>query len=233
MDIQAIKMNDWNWHTEEDCEDFLMSLRWSNGFHCPRCDHHEAFHVRTRRLLECKECRMQISITAGTIMHKSKLPLLTWFRAIHTFFQRVDGVTVYVLAELLHINYRSAKLLIQKICFAFKIEESRLLAFRQLKLSRATSTAVGKAIPVDAATDSENEPNYGEPRKSMEVVLPPQQSQENILINNTSSKECFTYLVNYLRGNNRSFNSMNLFKSSMKNFASIHLYRRFLKCFQL
>lgn len=233
MDIQAIKMNDWNWQTEETCEDFLMSLRWSNGFHCPRCDHHEAFHIRTRRLLECKECRMQASITAGTIMHKSKLPLLTWFKAIHTLFQREDWVTAYVLAELLHINYRSAKLLIQKICFAFKIEESRLLAFQQLKLSRATSTAVEKAIPIDAATDSENEPNHEDPRKSMEVVKSQQQSQVNILINNTSSKECFTYLVNYLRGKNRSFNSINVIKSIIKNFVSIHLYRRFLKCFQL
>jgi hypothetical protein len=236
LDIQAIKMIDWNWQTEEACEDYLMNLRWANGFHCPRCDHHEAFHIRTRRLLECKECRMQVSITAGTIMHKSKLPLLTWFRAIHTLFEHEVGVTAYVLAEHLHINYRSAKLLIQKICFAFKIEEGRLRAFRQLKLSRAKSTLVEKSIHVDDATNSNNEPihvEYRKSSKSTEVVPPQSQSQVNMLINSTSSKECSTYLVNYLQENIRSFNRNKLIQTSMKKLVSIHLYSRFLKCFQV
>lgn len=171
-----------------------MNLRWSNGFHCPGCDHHEAFQIRSRKLLECKECRMQVSITAGTIMHKSKLPLLTWFRAIQTLFEQGSEVTAYGLSELLHINYRSAKQLLQKICFACKVEESRLLAFRKLKASRS------KSIKPKIATPRINENLW----------------------------ELFD-LNTYMESKVPKLSE----KSLMKTFVSIHLYSRFLKCFQL
>jgi hypothetical protein len=58
MDQQLIDVHSYTFRTEEDCENLLMSMRWSNGFCCPRCDYHEAFNIRTRRLLECKECRI-------------------------------------------------------------------------------------------------------------------------------------------------------------------------------
>ena len=194
MNLESIASEAPSCQTEEACEDFLMNLRWSNGFHCPRCDHHEAFQIRTRRLLECKECRMQVSITAGTIMHKSKLSLLTWFRAIQTLFERGKEVTAYGLSEFLHINYRSAKLLLQKICFAFKVEESRLLAFRELKASRSEST---------------------KPKVSKPIV-------------NLNLGDQFD-LKTYIESKVSKLNE----KSLMKTFVSIHLYSRFLKCFQL
>ncbi|MDR6549323.1 transposase [Paenibacillus qinlingensis] len=134
-------------HTEVECEELLMKIRWSNGFHCPRCDHHEAFQIQTRRLLECKECRMQISTTAGTIMHKSKLPLLTWFRAIQMLFEFGAEVTAYALSATLQINYRSAKLLLQKISYALQVEENRLLAFRKLKAARSEEVKPKISVP--------------------------------------------------------------------------------------
>lgn len=190
MNLESIANEASSCQTEEACEDFLMNLRWSNGFHCPRCDHHEAFQIRTRRLLECKECRMQVSITAGTIIHKSKLSLLIWFKAIQTLFERGKEVTAYGLSEFLHINYRSAKLLLQKICFAFKVEESRLLALRELKASRSES----------------------KPKVSVNVNLGDQFD-----------------LKTYIESKVSKLNE----KSLMKTFVSIHLYSRFLKCFQL
>ncbi|RTE09738.1 transposase [Paenibacillus whitsoniae] len=140
MLLQAIAQDITSWQTEKDCEDFLFQIRWANGYHCPRCDHDEAFQIRSRTLLECKACRMQVSITAGTVMHKSKLPLLTWFRAIQFLFQNGNDASAYSLAILLRINYRSAKLLMQKICYAFQIEFNRLEAFKQLKNKKVSPT---------------------------------------------------------------------------------------------
>ncbi|MGG1551638.1 transposase [Paenibacillus ferrarius] len=140
MLLRAIAQDMTSWQTEKDCEDFLFQIRWANGYHCPRCDHDEAFQIRSRTLLECKACRMQVSITAGTVMHKSKLPLLTWFRAIQFLFQNGNDASAYSLAILLRINYRSAKLLMQKICYAFQIELNRLEAFKQLKNKKVSPT---------------------------------------------------------------------------------------------
>ncbi|MGG1515287.1 IS1595 family transposase [Paenibacillus oryzisoli] len=140
MLLQAIAQDMASWQTEKDCEDYLFQIRWTNGYHCPRCDHDEAFQIRSRRLLECKACRMQVSITAGTVMHKSKLPLLIWFRAIQSLFQNGNDASAYSLAILLRINYRSAKLLMQKICYAFQMETNRLEAFKKLKNKKMSLT---------------------------------------------------------------------------------------------
>jgi hypothetical protein len=154
MNIKSIASEASSFETEVACEDFLMNLRWSKGFHCPRCDHHEAFQIRTRRLLECKECRMQISITAGTIMHKSKLSLLTWFKAIQLICINGVEVTAYGLSEILDINYRSAKLLIDKICLAIKVEESRLLALRKMKMKAIRSESTKSKFPMPKIIDN-------------------------------------------------------------------------------
>ncbi|NQX58865.1 transposase [Paenibacillus qinlingensis] len=196
MNIKSIASDASFCETEEACEDFLMNLRWSKGFHCPRCDHHEAFQIRTRRLLECKECRMQISITAGTIMHKSKLSLLTWFKAIQLMFKSGVEFTAYGLSEILNINYRSAKLLVDKICLAIKVEESRLLALRKMKMKAIHSNSTKSKFP-----------------------------KPKIIGNWCDSFDLKSYIEVKL--------SKLTQQSVMKTFVSIHLYSRFLKCFQV
>ncbi|KAA0243503.1 MAG: IS1595 family transposase [Candidatus Brocadia sp. AMX2] len=61
------------YQTEEDCEKRLFDLRWPQGFACPSCGHQEYYHVTKRKLYQCKKCRHQTSLTAGTVwtmLHK-------------------------------------------------------------------------------------------------------------------------------------------------------------------
>lgn len=131
MDQQYMDENTNFFRSEEECVQFLTDIRWSNGFCCPRCDNYEAFNIRSRRLLECKECRMQVSLTAGTIMHKSKLPLLLWFQAIQLLIKEGINCTASKLAQVLQINYRSAQLLLTKIQFAFEYTQNRVKLLSQ------------------------------------------------------------------------------------------------------
>lgn len=78
---------------------------------------------------------MQVSITAGTIMHKSKLSLLQWFRAIHLLLQEGNAYTTSSLSHILEINYRSAQLMLQKIHYANLLKENRLNLFQKLRES--------------------------------------------------------------------------------------------------
>jgi transposase-like protein len=112
--------------SEEECEQFLMRSRWANGFSCPRCDHNSFYKVKTRSLLECKECRTQVSITAGTVMHKSKLPLLLWFKAIRILIQDELTYSIPAFANLLSVNYRTAKLVLEKIQLALHKQYARM-----------------------------------------------------------------------------------------------------------
>jgi transposase-like protein len=71
--------------TEEQCETALVETRWPDGFRCPRCGEQEHGHVygRRHRRYQCRSCRHQTTITAGTIMEATKLPLTKWFQAFY------------------------------------------------------------------------------------------------------------------------------------------------------
>ncbi len=69
--------------TEEQCEAALEKACWPDGFRCPRCNGNEHGLVYGRRLkrYQCRNCGHQATLTAGTIMQATKLPLDTWFLA--------------------------------------------------------------------------------------------------------------------------------------------------------
>jgi hypothetical protein len=63
---------------EESSAAFLFKRRWPDGFVCPGCGKRRAVGLKSRpRLHECLDCGRQTSVTAGTMMHRSKLPLTT------------------------------------------------------------------------------------------------------------------------------------------------------------
>jgi transposase-like protein len=113
--------------SEEDCENYLFNIRWPNGFICPRCDHEKCYVISTRKLYECQECRTQVSLTAGTIMHKSKLPLLIWFKAIDLLVHNEREFTTLALARELNVNYRTARLMLFKIQLALHKKYDRII----------------------------------------------------------------------------------------------------------
>lgn len=110
---------------EKACRSYLLKHRWSDGFRCPACQHTRCYTLRTRNLFECCECGRQTSLTAGTIMHKSKLPLRTWFWAIFLVAYDKRGRSALAISGLLGISYRSAWLMVHKIRRAMGESDSR------------------------------------------------------------------------------------------------------------
>ncbi len=78
---------------EEACTKFLIESRWPNGFICPRCGFTEYFWLPKRTLLQCKSCSYQVSPTAGTVMHRSKMPLTLWFQAAYLVTTHTPGIS--------------------------------------------------------------------------------------------------------------------------------------------
>ena len=50
--------------------------RWPQGFVCPRCAGRRCCEIKERKLYQCGSCRHQVSLTAGTIFHSTKLDLM-------------------------------------------------------------------------------------------------------------------------------------------------------------
>lgn len=94
--------------TEPQCRQALFVWRWPNGFVCPECGHDHACELKTRGLFQCARCRTQTSVTAGTIFHRTRLPLTKWFRAMYHLTQSKNGVSAMELMRRLDVNYDTA-----------------------------------------------------------------------------------------------------------------------------
>jgi hypothetical protein len=78
---------------EASCWGALWRLRWPHGFQCPRCGHGESYPIAGRLLEQCQRCRYQASATAGTIFHKTRVPLRIWFLAIFFVARHKQGIS--------------------------------------------------------------------------------------------------------------------------------------------
>jgi transposase-like protein len=108
--------------TEENCEAALEQARWPEGFRCPRCECKEygLIHGRRHKRYQCRTCRHQATLTAGTILEATKLPLTTWFLAFYLVGQAKTGISSLALRRHLGVNYRTAWLIHNKIMQAMK-----------------------------------------------------------------------------------------------------------------
>lgn len=112
--------------TEAQCETELEQARWPHGFVCPCCDFKEAsvFRIGLHPTFQCKSCRHQTSLTAGTLFENTKLPLTLWFLAIYSISQAKTGLSALALKRLLGVSYPTAWLLHHKIMAAMSERES-------------------------------------------------------------------------------------------------------------
>jgi hypothetical protein len=79
--------------SEEQCRAVVEKLRWPRGFVCPICGGCEGKWLSTRPKIQCRACRHQVSLTAGTIFHATKLPLTTWFLAMWLIATAKNGIS--------------------------------------------------------------------------------------------------------------------------------------------
>ena len=106
---------DKRFNNNQACYDYLFSLRWPQGFVCLRCGHDRHWQS-ARGLFICTRCEHQHSLTAGTIMHGTRKPLVLWFKAMWWFTTRKSGVNAINLQDLLALgSYNTAWLWFQKL----------------------------------------------------------------------------------------------------------------------
>lgn len=110
---------------ERSCWKYLVDVRWPDGFRCPPCQGIGDF-LRARNVFECRSCHQQTSATAGTLFHRSRIPLRKWFWAIFLIATENKGIPALYLQRQLGIqSYRAAWLMGQKIRQAMVQRNSR------------------------------------------------------------------------------------------------------------
>ena len=152
---------------EADCYAYLQNLKWPEGYRCPKCNHCEAWQA-SNGLTICRNCQHQSSLTAGTIFHKTRKPLLFWFRAIWYVTQQKHGVSALGLQRALGLgSYHTAWAWMHKLrCAMVRPGRDRLSGtvevdeayYGGLKKGKRGRGAEGKALILIASEDQNGKP---------------------------------------------------------------------------
>ena len=156
--------------TEEACKKYLLDLRWSSGFECPRCAHKKAWPTK-RGTLFCTNCKHQISATAGTIFENTRTPLKMWFRIMWHVVAQKNGISAKGLQRVLGISrYETMWLWLHKLRNAMvrperdrlsglvEIDETYIGGKHEGKRGRGAS---GKSLVIIAVEDKGKSGGFG------------------------------------------------------------------------
>lgn len=76
---------------EESCVSYFKEIRQTVGITCPKCGGTVHSWLEGRGVFQCKKCGCRVSLTKGTVMENSRLPMYSWFFTAHlmTSFKQV------------------------------------------------------------------------------------------------------------------------------------------------
>lgn len=103
---------------EDAARKHLEAIQWPDGPICPHCgvlDHASRIAGGRPGLLFCNACRKQYSVTVGTVMERSKVPLHTWLYCNHLLCSSKKGLSSHQMARMLGVTYKTAWFLTMRL----------------------------------------------------------------------------------------------------------------------
>ncbi len=130
---------------DESCIDYLERLRWPDGFVCPVCAG-DGWRISQRQMWMCTQCGRKTSVTAGTIFHRSRTPLSTWFAAAWLVTSSKNGVSALNLQQQLGFgSYETAWAWLHKLRRAMvRPDRDRLAGIVEVDETFVGGVSVGK-----------------------------------------------------------------------------------------
>lgn len=117
--INAIEFNR-KFSTHEDCYTYLINLKWGNGYSCSRCGCTKSVKGRLYYYRRCQQCKYDESVTANTVFHGMKIPILKAFHIVFRLSAKKKGMSTVELGCEVGVQQKTAWLLKRKIQVVMK-----------------------------------------------------------------------------------------------------------------
>jgi len=116
----TVDLTDPIFHDEAKAREYFEAQRWPDGPFCPHCGvadgitrlggtrHRDGLH-------QCNACRGHFTVTNGSVMERSHIPLTKWALGFHLMAASKKGVSAHQLHRSLHITYRAAWFMAMRI----------------------------------------------------------------------------------------------------------------------
>lgn len=111
-------------HDEATARAHFEALRWGDdGRACPHCDGAHATRLDGAKhragLYQCKACRRQFTVTVGTRLEGSKVPLHKWLQAVSLLVSARGAITAQEMSERVGVAYRTGWAMRRRIFEAY------------------------------------------------------------------------------------------------------------------
>ena len=116
----TVNLTDPIFHDETAARLYLEAQRWSNGPFCPHCGEAEDVcsiqgQSHQKGMCYCRSCGKKFTVTVGTIMERSHIPLSKWLLAFRLMTASKKGMSAHQLGRMLGVTYKSAWFLAHRI----------------------------------------------------------------------------------------------------------------------
>jgi len=120
MPARKTNLADPIYHDDDAARAHLETLLWPQGPECPKCGVvNEATKLQgasTRPgVWKCRACRKPFSVTVGTVMERSHIPLHKWVLAAHFMAASKKGMSALQLQRMIGTNYETAWFLFHRL----------------------------------------------------------------------------------------------------------------------
>ncbi|MEZ5850415.1 MAG: IS1595 family transposase [Hyphomicrobiaceae bacterium] len=116
-------------HDEDAARAYFESQRWPDGnVICPHCESENVNRLEGKStrpgLFQCNSCREHFTVTVGTVMESSHLPLTKWALAFHKMAASKKGMSAKQMQRELNLgSYRTAWFLCHRIREAMRLDD--------------------------------------------------------------------------------------------------------------
>jgi len=124
-----MNLTDERFHNADKAREWLEKQRWPTGAHCSHCGSFSVTPLQGKAhrpgVWQCNDCRQQFTVTTGSVMERSKIPLNKWLLAMHLMASSKKGYSAHQLHRTLGITYQSAWFLAHRIREAMRSDTSK------------------------------------------------------------------------------------------------------------
>nr|HEV8009646.1 IS1595 family transposase [Bradyrhizobium sp.] len=109
-------------HDEDKAREALEAILWPDGPICPHCGCSDPARVakvagtgHRPGLYYCNDCKGQFTVTVGTVLERSKVPLTKWWIAARMMNSGKNGASAHEIHRTLGVTYKTAWFMMHRL----------------------------------------------------------------------------------------------------------------------